>query len=284
MSSLTHIEKQKLERELGMSSGYVLNFSNRTFEEFFREVVGVAIDDSRYNRGSGSKANRLRAFWDAATTEQLRMFFSGLFEGWEIYSGKPISEPAKALLQQILKKLGGSTTNVQAQERYESTPISEAISQKLVSQLIQVSSLAPQQRGYAFERFLRDMFNAYGLSSRASFRLQGEQIDGSIVLHNETYLLEAKWENSLTGAADLHTFEGKLGQKASWSRGLFISISGFSDDGLVAFGRGKRLVCMDGQDLSEMLMRRLSVVDVLAAKVRRAAETGNPFIRVRDLM
>jgi hypothetical protein len=43
MTSLTHIEKQKLERELGMSSGYVLNFSNRTFEEFFREVVGVEI-------------------------------------------------------------------------------------------------------------------------------------------------------------------------------------------------------------------------------------------------
>ena len=36
----------------------------------------------------------------------------------------------------------------------------------------------------------------------------------------------------------------------------------------------------DGQDLSEMLKRRLSVIDVLAAKVRRAAETGNPFIRV----
>ena len=127
------------------------------------------------------------------------------------------------------------------------------------------------------------MFDAYGLSSRAAFRLIGEQIDGSFEMHNETYLLEAKWQNSPTGAEDLHTFQGKLGQKAAWSRGLFVSISGFSNHGLIAFGRGKSLVCMDGLDLSDMLNHRLSVVNVLAAKVRSAAETGSPFIRVRDL-
>jgi hypothetical protein len=90
LSGLTHIEKQKLERELQMGGGYILNFSNRTFEEFFREVVGVQIYDSRYDRGSGSKANRLRAFWDVATEKQLRLFFSGLLEGWSIYANAPI--------------------------------------------------------------------------------------------------------------------------------------------------------------------------------------------------
>ncbi len=45
LSSLTYIEKQKLERELRMDGGYVLNFSNRTYEEFFREVVGVQIGE-----------------------------------------------------------------------------------------------------------------------------------------------------------------------------------------------------------------------------------------------
>ena len=102
-------------------------------------------------------------------------------------------------------------------------------------------------------------------------------------MHNETYLLEAKWQDSPTGVADLHTFEGKLGEKAVWSRGLFVSNTGFSNEGLRAFGRGKRLVCMDGFDLSEMLRLRLSIVDVLEAKVREAAETGNPFVSVREL-
>jgi hypothetical protein len=268
-----------------MQGGCVLNFSNRTLEEFFREVVGVQIYDARYDRGSGSKANRLRAFWDVASEKQLRLFFGGLLEGWSIYADAPISSSAQSLLQQILKRFGGSSPNVESQQTNSSTAgISEDDAKKLASQLIEVSRLPAQQRGYEFEKFLNNLFTAYGLSGRASFRLTGEQIDGSFVMHNETYLLEAKWKNSPIGAADLHTFEGKLGQKAQWSRGLFVSISGFSEDGLLAFGKGKRLVCMDGWDLSEMLMKKISVVDVLAAKVRRAAETGNPFIRVRDLI
>jgi len=40
---------------------------------------------------------------------------------------------------------------------------------------------------------------------------------------------------------------------------------------------------MDGLDLFEMLQRGLPLDHVLDRKVRRAAETGRPFIRVRDL-
>ncbi|MGB3137451.1 MAG: TIR domain-containing protein [Nodosilinea sp.] len=46
-----------------MASGYVLEFSNRTFSEFISDVAGVNIYDSKYELTSGSKANRLRAFW-----------------------------------------------------------------------------------------------------------------------------------------------------------------------------------------------------------------------------
>ncbi len=283
MSSLTHIEKQKLERELGMESGYVLAFSNRTFEEFFREVVGVQIYDSRFDLGSGSKANRMRAFWQVATDEQLRLLFSGLLEGWDIYSNAPMPDSARILIQQILTKLGGVSVDSNPQQEDDVDALEEGISKRLISRLLEVTSLPPQKRGYEFEIFLKELFDAYGLSARASFRLTGEQIDGSFVMHNETYLLEAKWQNSPTGVADLHTFEGKLGEKASWSRGLFISSSGFSSEGLQAFGRGKRIVCMDGFDLSEMLIRRLPFVKVLEAKVRIAAETGCPFVSVRDL-
>jgi hypothetical protein len=256
LSSLTHIEKQKLERELGMGSGYVLGFSNRTFEEFFREVVGIHIYDSRYDLGSGSKANRMRAFWQLATEEQLRSLLGGLLEAWDLYSDSSIPDSAQSLLQQILSRLGGISDVVESQQNGDVAPqIDEGISKRLISHLLEVTALPPQKR----------------------------QIDGSFVMHNETYLLEAKWQNSPTGVADLLTFEGKLGEKASWSRGLFVSNSGFSKEGLQAFGRGKRLVCMDGFDLSEMLRLRLSIVDVLEAKVRKAAETGSPFVSVREL-
>ncbi len=38
-------------------------------------------------------------------------------------------------------------------------------------------------------------------------------------------------------------------------KGLFVSNSGFTEDGLAAFGRGKRVICMDGLDLFETLSR-----------------------------
>lgn len=63
MSNLTYVEKRKFEQFLGMSTGYVLDFSNRTFAEFVRDSTGRDIYDSSYDYASGSKANRLRAFW-----------------------------------------------------------------------------------------------------------------------------------------------------------------------------------------------------------------------------
>jgi hypothetical protein len=185
----------------------------------------------------------------------------------------------------LIERLGGKRPQAKAQASGSqfTTKIDLAVSHTLRDKLLQVSRLEPQTRGYAYERFLKDLFDANGLTGRASFRLVGEQIDGSFVLAGETYLLEAKWKGLPVGAADLHAFNGKVEDKAAWSRGLFVSDSGFTDEGLAAFGRGKRVVCMDGLDLHDMLDRGLPFSDVMAMKVRRAAESGSPFARVRDL-
>jgi hypothetical protein len=63
MSDLTNLEKRKLEQLLGMSTGYVLDFSNRTFQEFVIDTTGRDPYDACYYQGS-SKANRLRGFWE----------------------------------------------------------------------------------------------------------------------------------------------------------------------------------------------------------------------------
>src|SRR5690606_13062747 len=91
---------------------------------------------------------------------------------------------------------------------------------------------------------------------------------------------EPKWQSNLTGIGDLHAFHGKIEQKAAWARGLFVSYSGFSQDGLVAFGRGKRTVCMEGLDIHDALQRQILIDHVIEQKVRRAAETGNCLILV----
>ena len=63
MSDLTFLEKHKLEKLFGMGSGYILDFSNNSLSAFVADSTGRNIYDARYDRSSGSKANRVRAFW-----------------------------------------------------------------------------------------------------------------------------------------------------------------------------------------------------------------------------
>lgn len=163
--------------------------------------------------------------------------------------------------------------------------MTEATAVELSERLIKVSKLGPQERGFRTEGFLTELFAAFDLAPRGSFRLVGEQIDGSFHVHNETYLLEAKWQGPRIGASDLLTFSAKVNGKASWSRGLFISNSGFTEDGLEAFSRGRQtnIICIDGYDLYEVLSRRASLTEVLDAKARRAAETNRAYVPVREL-
>jgi len=63
MSSLSFTERRDLEQYFGMSSGYVLTFSDRTFSEFIGEAVEMDIHSERFEIGGTSKANKLRAFW-----------------------------------------------------------------------------------------------------------------------------------------------------------------------------------------------------------------------------
>ena len=55
-----------IDRVFGMESGVVLNFSNRTFANFFHEEFGVDIYDDRWAAQGNSKANRLRCYLQQA--------------------------------------------------------------------------------------------------------------------------------------------------------------------------------------------------------------------------
>jgi hypothetical protein len=55
------LELRVMDQVLLMESGYVLDFTDRTFAEFFRDY-GVDIDHPRYRMEGSSKAKRLRYF------------------------------------------------------------------------------------------------------------------------------------------------------------------------------------------------------------------------------
>ena len=267
-------------------SGYVLDFGDSSFSEFFATELDVDIEDGRYADMGGSKGKRLRRFLQLVDDQTALGTLKALWEyrsDFLLRTGRADPVPnAEARYLSLLNKLGGSPAASTPQEPPKAA-FETAKIDSLKSDLMALGALAPHSRGYAFERFLGSLFSAYGLKPREPFKNRGEQIDGSFVMGSDTYLLEAKWQQSPTGVADLHTFEGKLLQKAAWARGLFVSYSGFTDEGLGAFGRGKRTICMDGLDLYEMLERMIPFDHVIDRKARRAVETGSPFNRVRDL-
>lgn len=147
---------------------------------------------------------------------------------------------------------------------------------------MELLKMEPHVRGFAFEKFLFEFFKSSGLKPRGSFRIVGEQIDGSFDFKDEVYLLEAKWQNQQTSEDDLLVFRGKIESRAEWTRGLFVSYAGFSEEGLVAFSRGKRtnMIGMTGEDLSSILLGNKRLEEVLTKKIRIAAETGEFFFPV----
>lgn len=151
---------------------------------------------------------------------------------------------------------------------------------------LSLEKLPPQQKGFEFERLLNELFDLFDLQPRGSFRLQGEQIDGSLDFENHTYLIEAKFQKKPVGQEDLLVFREKVEGKATWSRGIFISISGFTEDGLVAFSRGRptNLIAINGQDLYFILDGQMKLDDAIKLKARRAAETGEVMVPVQQLL
>lgn len=287
MSNIRSIDMMFIDDIFDMGGGYVLNFSDRTFAQFFAGELNIDIDAPTYAQAGSSKAKRLRHFLQTVDKSTIVKTLKALWEYREALRQRSEQEEkinnAHGLLLALINRLEGKSENVTLTGQAPITAFDRPKLVQLKTELISISNLAPQARGYAFEKFLKQFFDVYGLAAQEPFRLRGEQIDGSFQLASETYLVEAKWQAQATGVADLHTFHGKIEQKAAWTRGLFVSNSGFTDEGLVAFGRGKRVICMDGYDLYETLEREIPLNHVLERKVRRAAETGLPFVRVRDL-
>jgi len=180
-------------------------------------------------------------------------------------------------LQQLSRRGG-------ANKRAADVPDPKAVAE-LKDRLIALQPVEAVKRGFAFERLLSELFDLHGLAPRGSFRITGEQIDGSFMLDREIYLLEARWRNEPAANSDLLTFSGKVAGKAVWARGLFVSYAGFSQDGLIGFGQGRRtnIIGLDGLDLYHVFSGSLGLGEVLRRKMRRAAETNRVHVPVRDL-
>ncbi len=142
-----------------------------------------------------------------------------------------------------------------------------------------------QRRGYLLETFLSDLFDFEGLESRRSFRLTGEQIDGSFSLGSRTYLVEAKWVTAAIAGAEFSQFIYKIDGKTADTRGVYISINGYSPEALQGLnGKGAlKFICLDGAHLMRVLTGGDKLPELLRKLWRHADETGEAYLPANQL-
>ena len=85
MSNLTYREKSTIEELFGMSSGYVIDFSNNSFSRFVGDTINIDIyADPGYEEYS-SKANKLRQIWENEPDSVVGILIEALLSYYEDY-------------------------------------------------------------------------------------------------------------------------------------------------------------------------------------------------------
>jgi hypothetical protein len=139
-----------------------------------------------------------------------------------------------------------------------------------------------QKRGFQLEKLLNDLFALFELSPKSSFKIIGEQIDGAFTFDSTDFLLEAKWQKTLVPASDLYAFGGKITNKLKNTLGLFISVDGFSKDGIENNNPlTKQMILMDGEDLMMVFDGRIRLDEIILLKRQHASQTGEIFYKLK---
>ena len=112
MSSLTDIDKRCFEEILKMGGGYVLDFSNCSFGQFFARHK-IDIHNQKYQTYGTSKARKMRAFWEQESDRIVAKVLSEMLDLYEANCELTQLEPNSRVLERcrdIVSKLAGKQT------------------------------------------------------------------------------------------------------------------------------------------------------------------------------
>lgn len=298
MSDLTRIEKLKLEKILQMGGGYVLDFSNSTFQEFIKENSNIDIFCDNYNYQSGSKANRLRALWNNEANPIVGELLLKLLEyskALKTISCQYINHEEQELYDEcirIAERLRKLSTVKNDNNNQDITPQFAHLKGEALKDFDKFACFSSQEdkisRGLLLEKLLLRIFELYKIQVEKSFRRNegGEQIDGAFKLDSWYYLVECKWTHKLTDIRQLDSLYGKINRSGKQTLGLFLSINGWSDNvcKLLKQNHDKSIVLMDGYDLRCVLDEYFNVnlKDLLQAKLTYLNIHAQPFYSVQE--
>ncbi|MGP8217087.1 MAG: restriction endonuclease [Bacteroidia bacterium] len=136
-----------------------------------------------------------------------------------------------------------------------------------------------QLRGYELEKLIYSVLINEKLNPKINIAPDGEQIDGSF-LQNHYFLIEAKWHAAPIEASKIYAFKGKVDGKFHLTSGIFISMSGYSEDAPIALKVGKtsNLLLFDEQDMDYVFTDKYKFTQILDFKIEMASLIGETYM------
>jgi hypothetical protein len=144
---------------------------------------------------------------------------------------------------------------------------------------LHAGSLKAQARGYALEKILSELAKLSKLEITEPFRVNGEQIDGTVKYDGEHYIIEAKWQDAAASNEAVYQFAVKADGKM-YGRGLFVSIHGYSENVIrsIVIGKSIQTIFADGEDLTLVIDGHLSFSQMIDKKVKAAQTKGLIYV------
>lgn len=189
MSDLSSTDKVKLEKMFEMEGGYVLDFSNITFREFIIENTNINIYDGNYDYASGSKANRLRAFWTKEANYIVGKLISALLDYWQtkrLINHREISQAEQALFDECYTiaerlKQDSIVENIDAIQPYSNDKEFSVLAKSIRESIQNNEPEVALDRLHTYVvKYTRQQCNKYGISydrDKALHSLFGEYVN-----------------------------------------------------------------------------------------------------------
>jgi hypothetical protein len=107
MVDLKHSDIKIIDEAFQADPGYALNFTDRSFAEYFDDEFGVDIDQPDYRTGGGSKMNRLRTFFRVTDAALASRVMRNLCEYRESY--RPFDPKVKERIYGLVARIEGKS-------------------------------------------------------------------------------------------------------------------------------------------------------------------------------
>ena len=139
-------------------------------------------------------------------------------------------------------------------------------------------------RGQRFNYFLAELLQSWGIKASSSIRASGE-IDVGFELEGQRFVVEAKWEQKRTDTGPIAKLQKRLRQRLGGTIGLFISMSGYTEDALNDLKEGEQLavLCLSREHFEAMLSGFVPPNELLSELVTRASLRGEAYVSLTSL-